>query len=128
MAHDVCIVHAPEDDEAAAAACRHLESGGLRCWIAPRDLLPGVHAGEAARGAVRASRLVLVVLSPHVDRAPGVRAQLELTAQLALPVVEVRLEGTRARRLDHVLDDLVRDVRRLLDLRRKPGEDIIPGR
>jgi hypothetical protein len=128
MAHNVCIVHAAEDDDAADVACQHLESAGLRCWLAPRDLLPGVHAGEAALGAVRASRLVVVVLSPHVDRSPAVRAQIELAVRLALPIIEVRIEDTRPRPLTHVLDDLVHSIQRTLGLLPKPGPDIIPGR
>ena len=44
MAHDVFISYAAKDRTVAEAACAALESEGIRCWIAPRDVLPGADA------------------------------------------------------------------------------------
>jgi hypothetical protein len=41
MAHDVFISHSTEDKAVADAVCAILEKNGVRCWIAPRDILPG---------------------------------------------------------------------------------------
>jgi hypothetical protein len=40
LAHDVYISYSREDKWAADAACATLEAAGIRCWIAPRDILP----------------------------------------------------------------------------------------
>jgi hypothetical protein len=40
MAHDVFISYSSKDKPTADAACAILESKGIRCWIAPRDILP----------------------------------------------------------------------------------------
>ena len=41
MAHDVFISHSSKDKQTADAICHYLEQNGIRCWIAPRDILPG---------------------------------------------------------------------------------------
>ena len=41
MAHQVFISYAYKDKPVADAVCAVLESEAIRCWIAPRDVLPG---------------------------------------------------------------------------------------
>jgi len=57
MAHDVFISYAAEDKATADAVCDTLEAEGIRCWIAPRDVLPGMGYAEAIIEAVREGRL-----------------------------------------------------------------------
>lgn len=40
--HDVFISYASSDKPVADAVCAALEQRGIRCWIAPRDILPGL--------------------------------------------------------------------------------------
>ena len=47
MAHDVFISYSSHDKPTADAICARLESSGLRCWITPRDVLPGMEWAEA---------------------------------------------------------------------------------
>ncbi|MBV8588221.1 MAG: TIR domain-containing protein, partial [Verrucomicrobia bacterium] len=42
MAHDIFISYAMADKATADAARAALEKEGIRCWIAPRDVLPGI--------------------------------------------------------------------------------------
>jgi hypothetical protein len=49
MAHDVFISYASEDKTVADAVCAMIESQGVRCWIAPRDVLPGLRRGNNRR-------------------------------------------------------------------------------
>ncbi len=42
MHHDIFISHSSKDKLAADAACAALERNGIRCWIAPRDVVGGV--------------------------------------------------------------------------------------
>ncbi|HXQ15450.1 MAG TPA: toll/interleukin-1 receptor domain-containing protein [Caulobacteraceae bacterium] len=44
--HDVFISYSSKDKTTADAICALLERDGAKCWIAPRDILPG----EAWRG------------------------------------------------------------------------------
>src|SRR5688572_25696121 len=41
--HDVFVSHSAKDKAKADAVCDALEKGGVRCWIAPRDILPGAN-------------------------------------------------------------------------------------
>src|SRR5882724_11997376 len=41
MSHDVFISHASKDAASAQAVCGALETTHVRCWMAPRDILPG---------------------------------------------------------------------------------------
>ena len=45
MAHDVFISHSHHDKIAADLVCACLEAKKIRCWIAPRDILPGISWG-----------------------------------------------------------------------------------
>ena len=47
MSHDVFISHAHQDTPTAEAVCAALERNDIRCWIAPRDVIPGMLWGEA---------------------------------------------------------------------------------
>ena len=40
-AMDIFISYATADKATAEAACAALEAKGIRCWIAPRDVVPG---------------------------------------------------------------------------------------
>ena len=40
MALDVFISYSSLDKATADAVCNQLESAGISCWIAPRDILP----------------------------------------------------------------------------------------
>ena len=53
MAYDVFISYGHEDKLVADAACARLEARGIRCWIAPRDLLAGQSYPEAIATALR---------------------------------------------------------------------------
>jgi hypothetical protein len=52
MVHDVFIGHAHKDKSVADAICERLESVGVRCWIAGRDISAGEDWTEATRNAI----------------------------------------------------------------------------
>ncbi|PYI97443.1 MAG: hypothetical protein DME98_08235 [Verrucomicrobia bacterium] len=53
MAHDVFISYSSEDKLAADALCGALEAARIRCWIAPRDVVPArSYSGEITRASI----------------------------------------------------------------------------
>ena len=48
MAHDVFLSHSARDRSYADAIRAKLESRGIRCWIAPRDIRPGTTIDNVA--------------------------------------------------------------------------------
>jgi TIR domain len=61
MAHDVFISYSAKDKTTADGVCATLEAKGIRCWIAPRDILPGMDWGEAIIEAINGSRVIVLV-------------------------------------------------------------------
>jgi hypothetical protein len=65
MAHDVFISHSTNNRPVANAVCAALESAAIRCWIAPRDVLPGrSYSGEITR-AIQQSKAFVLIFSEH---------------------------------------------------------------
>ena len=70
----VFLSYASHDTETANAVCQFLESHGVRCWIAPRDVAPGALYADAIVRAINESKVLLIVLtqsavaSSHVGR------------------------------------------------------------
>ena len=77
MAHDVFISYSHLDKPVADAACATLESRGVRCWIAPRDVLPGDEYASALVGAIHSSRLLVLVFSSGANQSPQVLREVE---------------------------------------------------
>ena len=62
------ISHASGDAALAMQLCARLESQGIRCWIAPRDLKPGEpYSSEIVRGIEATDALVLLATPAAVD-------------------------------------------------------------
>ena len=72
MAHDLFISYSAKDKPIADAVCAALEAERIRCWIAPRDVLPGVPYGEVLIEAINESRVMLLVFSSHSNESPQV--------------------------------------------------------
>ena len=60
MAHDVFVSYPTIDKKTADAVVHSLETAGIRCWIAPRDIAPGT---EFATGIVAAQALSAALVS-----------------------------------------------------------------
>src|SRR5215470_7055247 len=69
LPHDVFISYSGEDKLAADAACATLEAAGIRCWIAPRDILPGAEWGEAIVDAIDRSEVLLLIFSTNANES-----------------------------------------------------------
>lgn len=92
MAHDVFISHSSQDRNVALAACEAIERGGHRCWIAPRDILPGQDYGEAIVDGIRAARVFVLIFSAHSAESPQVRRETERAANVGLAMIPFRIE------------------------------------
>jgi hypothetical protein len=93
MAHDVFISYSSKDKPTADAACALLESSGVRCWIAPRDVLPGRDWGEALVDAIAESRVMVLIFSAHANQSPQVRREVERAVNKGVVIVPFRIEN-----------------------------------
>ena len=92
MAHDVFISYSNKDKTTADAICAALEVNGIRCWIAPRDILPGSDWGEAIIDAIHACRAMLLIFSSSSNTSPQIKREVERAVNAGIPVVPVRIE------------------------------------
>ncbi len=65
----VLISQATADAVLANDVCAALERGGVRCWIAPRDVMPGTHyASDAARAIVLGALISVAIAGVALER------------------------------------------------------------
>lgn len=93
--HDVFISHSSHDQEVAEAAREAIESAGHRCWIAPRDIVPGENYGEAIINGIEASRIFLLIVSSHSVASRQVERETERAANAGLAIIPFRIEDVK---------------------------------
>jgi hypothetical protein len=93
MAFDVFISYSSLDKPTADAACAMLESLGIRCWIAPRDIMPGSEYGAAIVEAIHQSRVLVLVFSSHANQSPQIGREVERAVSKGIPIVPLRIEN-----------------------------------
>jgi hypothetical protein len=93
MAHDVFISYSTEDKPAADAVCAILEKNGVRCWIAPRDIMPGADWGESIVKGIRSSRVLLLVFSTNANNSRQIKREVEIAADGGVTIVPLRIEN-----------------------------------
>ena len=93
MAHDVFISYSKADKLVADAICAKLEQSGIRCWIAPRDVLAGQDWGKSIIEAINGSRVMVVVFSAASDKSPFVNAEVERAFQKRLAILPFHIDG-----------------------------------
>jgi ankyrin repeat protein len=92
MAHDVFISYSSKDKSVADAACAILEARGVRCWLAPRDILPGSEWGAAIIEAISKSRVMVLIYTASSNASPQVRREVERAVSRGLHVIPFRVE------------------------------------
>jgi tetratricopeptide (TPR) repeat protein len=94
MAHDVFISYASRDKPVADAVCAALESHKVRCWIAPRDVLPGKKYADAIAEAISGSRLLVLVFSDHSNRSYDVMSEVGCAFRKQITILPFRIDET----------------------------------
>lgn len=92
MAHDVFISYSSQDKPVADAVCASLEARKIRCWIAPRDVLPGVPYGESIIEGINQSRILVLVFSTHSNDSPQVMREIERAVHKGLTIIPFRID------------------------------------
>jgi TIR domain len=89
----VFISHSSKDRATADAICAHLESAGLKCWIAPRDIEPGTSWTKGIMQGLEACRVFVLVLSQHSDDSDHVHREVAKAFSSGLAVIPFRIEN-----------------------------------
>ena len=106
VGHDVFISYASEDNATADAVCTVLEKNQVRCWIAPRDVLPGERYADAIMRGIRRSKLMVVVFSSSANASTHVTREIERAASEDVPILPFRIEHAQpASHLEYFISD-----------------------
>jgi cyclophilin family peptidyl-prolyl cis-trans isomerase len=92
MAHVVFISYSTSDKSAAAHVCSALEESGLKCWIAPRDIVSGTNWSEAILHAITRSRVMVLIFSSHANESQDVQREVNRAASKGIVVVPFFIE------------------------------------
>ncbi len=95
MAFDVFISYSHQDKPTADAACATLEAAGIRCWIAPRDIVPGTDYGEAIIDAIESAKILVLIFSGNANASPQIKREVERAVSKSIPIIPVRIEDVR---------------------------------
>lgn len=88
----VFISHSSRDKNIADAICNKLEKESVRCWIAPRDIVPGIDYGESIINAIYKSQIMIVVFTTNANESKFVSKEVERAISKGSIVIPVRLQ------------------------------------
>src|SRR5262249_16565900 len=92
MIHDVFISYSTKNKSVADFLCAALESAAIRCWIAPRDVQPGLpFAGEITR-AIHRSKAMVLIFSTDSNKSEQIVREVGLADNARLPIIQLRIE------------------------------------
>jgi hypothetical protein len=89
---NVFISYSSLDRNIANMAVALLEERGHRCWIAPRDILPGKEWGEAIIEGIRASSVFVLIFSQNANVSPQILREVERSVNAGIPIIPFRIE------------------------------------
>jgi TolB-like protein/Tfp pilus assembly protein PilF len=90
----VFISYASQDVAVANAVVEALECRGTKCWIAPRDVVPGEFYAGAIVHAIDAAKVIVLVLSENASTSQHVLREVERASSKRHPVVAFRIDLT----------------------------------
>ncbi len=87
----IFISYAKNNSETAFKICDILESSGFKCWIAPRDILPGETWGKAIISGINSCRLMIMVFSEDSNQSVQVLREIERAVHKKIPIIIFRI-------------------------------------
>ena len=92
------------DRDAAYELVAHIESRGIECWIAPRDVQGGMEWAAEIVNAITVAKVMVLIFSASANNSPQVRREVMLAAHRGVRVVPFRIEDiTPAASLEYFL-------------------------
>lgn len=95
-AFDVFLSYSSKDKTIADAAVAVLEQRGLRCWVAPRNIVAGKEWGESIIEGIQSSGLMVLIFSQHSNSSQQVVREVERAVAKGIPIIPFRIEDIPA--------------------------------
>ena len=135
MSFDVFISYASKDKVIADAVCARLEAAGIRCWIAPRDIVAGTSYGEAIIEAIHGAKVMVLVFSSSANASGHIPKEVERAVSSGVAILPFRIEDVApGKSLDyfigsvHWLDAMTPPMEKHLDHLAATVHKLIPAK
>jgi formylglycine-generating enzyme required for sulfatase activity len=89
---------ATSDRQVADQICSALESQGIRCWIAHRDILPGAPWMDAITDAVDQAKIIILVFSANTEKSKWVKDEIGLALEENKTIIPFRIQDVYPQR------------------------------
>lgn len=90
--HDIFISYSSKDKLTAERICAYLEDHGIRCWITPRNVLPGSNWGESIIDAINDARAMLLIFSSNSNMSEHIKREVERAVSRGKVIIPFRIE------------------------------------
>jgi adenylate cyclase len=88
----VFVSYASQDVAIADAIVDALERHGIKCWIAPRDVIPGSLYADGIVRAITGAKVFALVLSEHAIASSHVGKEIERASSNRRPIIAFRID------------------------------------
>ncbi len=89
----VFLSYASPDAEIAQQVCQALETQGVLCWMAPRDVRPGAQYADAIVRAINEAKALVLVLSASAVGSLHVGKEVEQASSKRKQVIALRIDA-----------------------------------
>lgn len=89
--HVVFISYSSKDVAVAKQVLEFLESNGIPCWMAPRNITPGQHYASAILDAIKTSKAFFLLFSPYSDASEQCLKEVDRAVNARLPIIPFRI-------------------------------------
>jgi hypothetical protein len=89
--------HASRDRQAADRVYEALETEGIRCWAAHRDILPGDDWLESIIEAVEKSQVLVLVFSANANNSKWVKDEVTMALDENIKIIPFRIDDVSPR-------------------------------
>ena len=94
MDHDVFISYSHKDKTVADAICAALEADGVRCWYAPRDIVPGADWAASIIDAIKTTKVMVLIFTDFANASTQVLREVNNAVSNGVVIVPFKLTET----------------------------------
>ena len=95
MSHEVFICHSSKDAALAFSICEMLEKEGVKCWIAPRDIIGGKLYAEEIVEAINQTAVFLIVFSQNANLSRHVLNEVNSAFNANKVILPYRIDDSK---------------------------------
>ena len=94
MERDVFISYSHKDKAVADAICAKLEEDGIRCWYAPRDIVPGADWAASIVEAIKSVKVMILIFTDYSNSSQQVLREVNTAVANGVVIVPFKLTET----------------------------------